>query len=104
MLLHCPVGFADRTEAEVVGPTNHHAIEAVYHRCLIQQGFVPSGFTTDRLTNAGHPLLRRNSAPIGPPRLWRIATSKRLSRPMGFHHRPLAEASVKLSPHSAPVR
>src|ERR1039457_1840208 len=29
---------------------------------------------------------------------------KRLSRPMEFHHRPLAEPSVRLSPHSAPIR
>src|SRR4051812_50207744 len=78
MLLYCPIGFADRTEAEVVGPANHHAIEAAYDCCLIQQGFVPSGFAADRLTDAGHPLLRRNSAQIGPPRFRRIATSKRI--------------------------
>jgi hypothetical protein len=29
---------------------------------------------------------------------------ERLSRPMEFHRRPLAEPSVKLSPHSAPIR
>ena len=28
----------------------------------------------------------------------------RVSRPAGFHHRPLAEPSVRLSPHSAPIR
>ena len=27
-----------------------------------------------------------------------------MSRPAGFHHRPLAEPSVRLSPHSAPIR
>jgi hypothetical protein len=27
-----------------------------------------------------------------------------VSRPMGLHHRPLAEPSVRLSPHSAPIR
>jgi hypothetical protein len=27
-----------------------------------------------------------------------------LSRPMELHHRPLAEPSVRLSPHSAPIR
>jgi hypothetical protein len=27
-----------------------------------------------------------------------------VSRPAGFHHRPLAELSVRLSPHSAPIR
>src|SRR5256886_6684007 len=29
---------------------------------------------------------------------------KRVSRPTGFHHRPLAEPSVRLSPHSALIR
>jgi hypothetical protein len=28
----------------------------------------------------------------------------RVSRPAEFHHRPLAEPSVRLSPHSAPIR
>src|SRR5438445_13201304 len=28
----------------------------------------------------------------------------RVSRPMELHHRPLVEPSVKLSPHSAPIR
>ena len=28
----------------------------------------------------------------------------RLSRPAEFHHRPLAEPNVKLSPHSAPIK
>src|SRR5580693_2106352 len=28
----------------------------------------------------------------------------RVSRPAGFHRRPLAEPSVRLSPHSAPIR
>src|SRR4051812_9788988 len=49
--VHRPVGFTDRTEAEVIGPTNQHPIEASYHRCLIQQGFVPSGFAADCLTD-----------------------------------------------------
>ncbi len=30
--------------------------------------------------------------------------SLRVSRPAEFHHRPLAEPSVRLSPHSAPIR
>src|SRR6185437_7282005 len=29
---------------------------------------------------------------------------ERVSRPAGFHHGPLAEPSVRLSPHSAPIR
>ncbi len=30
--------------------------------------------------------------------------AERVSRPAEFHHRPLAEPSVRLSPHSAPIR
>jgi hypothetical protein len=33
-----------------------------------------------------------------------ISREERLSRPAEFHHRPLAEPSVRLSPHSAPIR
>src|ERR1700730_8978642 len=32
-----------------------------------------------------------------------ISREERLSRPAEFHHRPLAEPSVRLSPHSAPI-
>ena len=32
------------------------------------------------------------------------ASMSRVSRPAEFHHRPLAEPSVRLSPHSAPIR
>ena len=40
---HRPVGFADRTQAEVVGPPNHHPVELAYHGLVIQQGLIPSG-------------------------------------------------------------
>ena len=33
-----------------------------------------------------------------------LRANVRLSRPAEFHHRPLAEPSVRLSPHSAPIR
>ena len=33
-----------------------------------------------------------------------LCADMRLSRPAEFHHRPLAEPSVRLSPHSAPIR
>ena len=40
--------------------------------------------------------------------LYRYAVGKivlwRVSRPEGLHHRPLAEPSMRLSPHSAPIR
>src|SRR5688572_11492864 len=57
MSFHRPVGFTDRTETEVVGPSNHHPVELFHYCCLIQQGLVPSGFAADRLTDAAHPLL-----------------------------------------------
>jgi hypothetical protein len=34
----------------------------------------------------------------------RFPRSETVSRPAGLHHRPLAEPSVRLSPHSAPIR
>ena len=33
-----------------------------------------------------------------------LRANVRVSRPAEFHHRPLAEPSVRLSPHSAPIR
>jgi hypothetical protein len=33
-----------------------------------------------------------------------LPANVRVSRPAEFHHRPLAEPSVRLSPHSAPIR
>src|SRR4051794_9305571 len=54
VLFHCPVGFADRTEAKVVRPPNDHAVEGSYHRALIEQGLVSSGFAADCLTHASH--------------------------------------------------
>src|SRR3954454_24200203 len=110
MLLYCPIGFADRTEAEVVGPANHHAIEAAYDCCLNQQGLVPSGFAADRLTDAGHPLLRWNSAQIGPPRFRRIATSKRIPQKVELLFRHPADPRLCLvyrqlqSAHDVPHR
>src|SRR4051794_4565925 len=80
VLFHCPVGFADRTEAKVVRPPNDHAVEGSYHRALIEQGLVSSGFAADCLTHASHPLLRWNSAQTGPPSLRRVAASKRITQ------------------------
>ena len=67
--LHGPVGFTDWTQAEVVGPTDHHSVESPYYRFLIQQGLIPSGLAADRPTDAVHPFLGRNGAQVGPPRL-----------------------------------
>src|ERR1035437_7069529 len=35
---------------------------------------------------------------------WAAARLPRVSRPVELHHRPLAEPSMRLSPHSAPIR
>src|ERR1700730_9012892 len=78
MLLHRPVGFADRTQTEVVGPPIQHAIELSYHYHWIQQGCIPSSLVADRVTNTLHPLLGRHGAQIGPPRFRRVATSERI--------------------------
>src|ERR671910_938044 len=75
---HRSVGFADRTETEIVAPSNHNAVESSYHRLLIQQGLVPSGFAANRLADANHPLLRRNGTQIGTPRLRRVTSTERI--------------------------
>ena len=46
-------------------------------------------------------LLRLNSSSVD---LGKPGVHQRASRPVEFHHRPLTEPSVKLSPHSAPIR
>ena len=56
--LYGPVGFTDWTEAEVVSPPNHHAVERAHHRLLIQQDFVPSGFPL-----ADDPTLKKSMPP-----------------------------------------
>src|ERR1017187_6770958 len=98
MHVHRAVGLADRTQIEVVRPTNQSPVEICYQDLGLPQSLTTSGQLANRRTDALHPFLRRNRPNIGPSRLRRIAPTKRLSRPMGFHHRPLAEPSVRLSP------
>jgi hypothetical protein len=57
----------------------------------------------DSSKQALHRFLRRPGADIWAPILTEEATD-RVSRPVGFRHQPLAEPSVRLSPHSAPIR
>src|SRR6266496_4013275 len=96
VLFHSPVGFADWTEAEVVGPPNHHSVESPYHGLLIQQSFIPSGLAADRLTDANHPFLGRHGAQIGPPRLRRVAASERVSQKIELLFRQLADPRLRL--------
>src|SRR5665213_1671052 len=64
MSFHCPIGFADRSKTEVIGPTVHHLVEFPHHRLMIRLGSISSRFATDRLTDADHSLLGRNRAQI----------------------------------------
>ena len=66
-VVHRPVGFADRTQTEVVGPSSHHAIEVSSYRSLIQQGLISSVFIADRLTDADHPLSFSACGFVGAP-------------------------------------
>ena len=91
MSFHRPVGFADRTKTEVVGPPGHHPVQRFHHGVLIEQSLVPSGFAADRLADADHPLLGRNGAQIGPPRLWRVAASKRVTQKIELLFRQSAD-------------
>lgn len=62
MLLYCPIGLTDRSQAKVVAPTNHHPIEGHDYHLAVQFGFIPTRFLADRVTDASHPFLRRSRA------------------------------------------
>ena len=38
--IYCPIGFADWSQTEIVGPPDHHPVEPSYHRLGIQQGLI----------------------------------------------------------------
>ena len=78
VLFHRSVGFADRPQTEVVGPTIDLPVERCYHRCRILLGLTPAGHLADRLTQTLHSLLGWSRAQIGPPRLRRVASTKRI--------------------------
>jgi hypothetical protein len=73
---------------------------------LFGDGFVPSspklGFHLIQLRLQPFPYrLPQHREPSIAPLLY---ADMRVSRPAELHHRPLAEPSVRLSPHSAPIR
>ena len=78
VLLHRSVGWADRPQTEVVSPTMNLPVERCYQCCCILLGSTPAGHLADRLTQTLHSFLGRSGAPIGPPRLWRVASTKRI--------------------------
>src|SRR5512132_582945 len=98
------VGFADWPQTEVVGPADQHPIEPFHHCPRILPDFVAPGLVADSSTDTLYPILGWYRAQIDSTPPHRVAASERLSRPAEFHHRPLAEPSVKLSPHSAPIK
>src|SRR5712671_6716438 len=108
MLLHGSVGVTDRTQAEVVSPTINLPVERCYQRCRILLGLTPAGHLADRLTNTLHSFLGRSRAPIGPPRLRRVASTKRIPKkiellfrqstdPRLYFRSPLTSASTSCS-------
>jgi len=82
----------------------------IVHRRQVLQGFVAATMkcpapdcSADGLQC--HWTRRRHEAVrVDPPLPDSFPRSEWVSRPAGFHHRPLAEPSVRLSPHSAPIR
>src|ERR1019366_6631445 len=78
MLFHGSVGLTDRPQTEVVRPTMDLPVECTYQRFGTLLGLTPSGHLADRLTQTLHSFLGRSGAPIGPPRLRRVASTKRI--------------------------
>src|SRR5437870_6699892 len=81
-----------------------------YHRLQplqgVLDGLVPAllQLCLDFFQLGCHALPDGLSSDLEEARLLARPTYVGLSRPMEFHHRPLAEPSVRLSPHSAPIR
>lgn len=93
---HRSVGFADRTEAEVVRPSDDLAVEHLYQRLGGLLSLTSSSRFANRLTDALHPFLRRGRAQIGPARLRRIAPTKRIAQKVEPFFRQLADPRLRL--------
>src|SRR5215468_8461588 len=89
--------------AEVRRPASQNLIQPVPH---LLPGPRVAGYqkVSHLFLDACHRLLRRACPQIPMAILLIAMRPERLSRPMEFHRRPLAEPSVRLSPHSAPIR
>src|SRR5260370_33526574 len=90
------IGFADWPEIEVVSPSNHHVVEFRYHGLSIQQSFILSGLHANRLTDALHPFLLGSRAQIGPTRLRRGTSAKRVPEKYKLLFRQLADPLLAL--------
>ena len=51
MFIHRPVGLADWSQTEVVGPYRQDAIEPRHYHFLIQQELIPPGQLANRFTD-----------------------------------------------------
>src|SRR5215831_1301074 len=91
VIVHRSIGFADRTETEVVGPPNDHAVELRYHHLLVQQGLIPPSQLTNRRADALHPLLRGNRTNVRTARLRQIAVTERVAQEIEFLFRQLID-------------
>ena len=59
---HCSIGFSDRAQAEVVGPSDHLPVELCDYLLEGLLSFVSSSRFANRLTDALHPFLGRGRA------------------------------------------
>jgi len=59
---HCSIGFPDRAQAEVVGPSDHLPVELCDYLLEGLLSFVASSRFANRLTDALHPFLGRGRA------------------------------------------
>ena len=76
--IHRTVGFADRSQTEVVGPSGHHSIELPYDRLPALSQSISSGFPADRAADTLHPLLRWFRAEINSTPSHRVAVPERV--------------------------
>jgi hypothetical protein len=60
--LHCAIGFSDRAQAEVVGPSDHLPVELCDYLLEGLLSFVSSSCFANHLTDALHPFLGRGRA------------------------------------------
>ena len=96
VLLNRPVGVADRSQAEVVGPPIDHLVELPRYLLRLPLGLTAPGLRPDGLTDAHHSLLRWDRAQIGPSRLRRVASTKRIAQKVELLFRQLADPRLRL--------
>src|SRR5262252_3397710 len=84
-----PVSSAYR--AEEVSPTINLTVEHFYQRTYVLLSLTPAGHLADRLTQTLHSLLGRSGAPIGSPRLRRVASTKRIPQEIELLFRQMTD-------------